>query len=106
MNENLGEKGEAATTFQFNITLLILSVLFTKIGEKRGNFYQGKWRDLQMKGTFKNTELNFDDHRCLSWSEDSKCLWTHGKNGTSLDQKWVNVCELTVKITPIFIRRE
>ena len=23
----------------------------------------------------------FDDHRRLSWSEESKCMWAHGKDG-------------------------
>ena len=40
-----------------------------------------KLRDLKMKGSHKQTEAKlkrFDDHGCLSRSEESKCLWTHG----------------------------
>ena len=25
----------------------------------------------------------FNDHRCLSQSEESKCMWTHGKDGAT-----------------------
>ena len=25
----------------------------------------------------------FDSHRCLSQSEESKCMWTHGKDGVT-----------------------
>ena len=35
-----------------------------------------------MKGTHKHMEaylIYFDDHRCVSQSEESKCMWTHGK---------------------------
>ena len=37
-----------------------------------------------MKGKHKHTEASlkhFGDHRCLSQSEESKCMWTHGKDG-------------------------
>ena len=26
--------------------------------------------------------IYFGDHRCLSRSEESKCMWTHGNGGT------------------------
>ena len=28
--------------------------------------------------------IYFNDHRCLSRSEESKCMWTHGKDGVTL----------------------
>ena len=43
-----------------------------------------KWRNLRRKVTYKylGTYLRyFDDHRCLSGSEESKCMWTPGKDG-------------------------
>ena len=46
----------------------------------------GKWRDLLKKGTHKHTEtylIYFKDHRNLSLSEESKCMWKHGKDGAS-----------------------
>ena len=24
-----------------------------------------------------------DNHKCLSWSEESKCIWTHGKDSAT-----------------------
>ena len=27
--------------------------------------------------------IYFDDYRCLSQSEESKCMWTHGKDGAT-----------------------
>ena len=43
-----------------------------------------------MKGTHKHTTASlkfFNDHRCLSHSEESKCLWKHGKDCTT----WVAI---------------
>jgi hypothetical protein len=39
-----------------------------------------KERVLQMKGIYKHKEATmkfYDNHRCLSWSEESKCVWNH-----------------------------
>ena len=41
-----------------------------------------------MKGTLKHMEAplkHFDDHRCLSQSEESKCMLTHGKYSTKCE---------------------
>ena len=40
-----------------------------------------------MKGSDKHTEALltcFDNRRCLSQSDESKCMWTHGKDVTTL----------------------
>ena len=37
-----------------------------------------------MKGTHKHTEallIHFDNHRCVSQSEECKYMWTNGKDG-------------------------
>ena len=50
-----------------------------KIGKERENSYW-KRRDLQTKVTHKHMETwmkYLGDHRCLSRSEESKCMWTH-----------------------------
>ena len=39
-----------------------------------------KWGDLRMKGRYKHRSIT-DYHRCLSQSEESKCTWTHSKDG-------------------------
>ena len=39
-----------------------------------------------MKGAHKHMGASlkpFHIHRCLSQSEESKCMWTHGKDGTT-----------------------
>ena len=56
----------------------------TKMEKERGNLLSlKKWRDLRKKGTHKHTEASlkrFNYHRCLSRSEESKCIWTHAKD--------------------------
>ena len=55
----------------------------TKNRKRKRNFLPKKWRDLRTKGIHKYTETYlkcFDDHRCLSRSEESKCMWTQGKD--------------------------
>ena len=52
----------------------------------KGKTVTKKLRDLWRKGTHKHMEtylIYFDNHRCLSLSEKSKCMWTHGKDGTT-----------------------
>ena len=42
-----------------------------------------------MKGTYEYMKASlkyFDDHRCLSQWEESKCIWIHGKDSA----KWVS----------------
>ena len=59
-------------------------VRITQKLEEREKFYQKKWRDLWLKSTHKHTETwlkRFNDHRCLSQSEESKFMWTYGKDG-------------------------
>ena len=61
------------------------------------------WRDLQMKGTHKHTEAElicFDNHRCISQSEESKCMWTHGKDGTK-DLFWSWKTSVIVEISQL-----
>ena len=51
---------------------------------QESNYTMKEWRDL-MKDVHKHMEAwlkHLDDHRCLSWSEESKCMWTHGKDST------------------------
>ena len=39
-----------------------------------------------MTGKHKHMEAElecFDDHSCISWSEESKCMWTHSKVGAT-----------------------
>ena len=53
-----------------------------KIWERKGKTLTNNWGDLQRKGTHKHNKSyskNFDDHKCLSQSEESKCKWTHNK---------------------------
>ena len=54
----------------------------TKIGKERGNSYQ---KQIWMKGTHKQTAylIHFNNHRCLSRSEESKCMWTRSKDSAS-----------------------
>ena len=55
-----------------------------------------------MKGSHKNTEASlkrFGNHRCLSQSEESKCMWTHGKDGALwvldvIDNTVINNCDM------------
>ena len=54
-----------------------------------------------MKGTYKHTKASmkhFYDHRCLYQSEESKCIWTHGKDG----DKW----QFRINATRIDARQE
>ena len=65
--------------------ILILNITNSLI-IKNGKTLNEKWRDLWRKGTHKHMETYlryFDDHRCLSQSEESKCMWTHGKDGAT-----------------------
>ena len=59
-----------------------MTAIYLYIGLERGNSCQ-KWRYLRMKRTHKHTEtelINFGNHRCLSHSEKSKCMWTNCKD--------------------------
>ena len=48
----------------------------------RKNSYRKLKRSLEKRHKHMETYLKyFDDHRCLSQSEGSKCMWTHGING-------------------------
>ena len=52
-----------------------------KIGKERGNCYRKHEEISGRKAHTKNTEAwlkCFDNHRCLSQSEESKCIWTCG----------------------------
>ena len=54
----------------------------TKCRKRKRKLLPKKWRDLWTKGTQKAWLKWFDNHRCLLQSEESKCMWTHGKGGT------------------------
>ena len=61
-------------------------MLYYKEWKKKGKSLTEKWRDLQRKGGHKHPEIYliyFDDHGCLSQSEESKCKWTHDKDGAT-----------------------
>ena len=61
--------------------------LLTKRAKERGNSCRKKWRILQMKDTHKHAEASlkrFGNHTCLSRSEESKCMWIHGKDGVTV----------------------
>ena len=56
--------------------------------KKKVNILQNKGKEIEKlkrrKGTHKHTETYlkyFDGHRCLSQSEESECIRTHGKDG-------------------------
>ena len=61
-----------------------------------------------MKGTYKHMEALeklFDDHRCLSRSDESECMLTHGKNGvTSLPCVHTHLLSSELPCVP-FIKR-
>ena len=52
-------------------------------------------RSLDESHTQTNGSLieNIDDHRCLSWSEQSKCMWIHGKDGHHMALSLLSVHE-------------
>jgi hypothetical protein len=57
-----------------------------KIRERKVKTLIRNWRDHQRTGTHKNTETesrHFDRHSRLFQSEESKCLWTHDKDGVT-----------------------
>ena len=56
-------------------------VIIQKYKKKEEILIEKNW-DIRMKSTHKHTKLHkhFDDHRCLSQSEESKCMWTHDKD--------------------------
>ena len=61
--------------------------------ERKGKIVTKKWRDLRRKGTHKHSETQlryFDDHRCLSRTEEGKCMWTHGINMILKAYSWTS----------------
>ena len=55
-------------------------VWITQKRKRKGKLLSKKLKDFQMKVTHKHTEaslIRFDNHRCLSQSEECKCMWTH-----------------------------
>ena len=48
-----------------------------KYRKRKRKLLAKKWRDLLMKVTQKDTGSLIEDHRCLSESEGSKCMWPH-----------------------------
>ena len=42
--------------------------------------------------------IYFGNHRCLSWSEESKCMWTQGNDGAM----WLAWCNLYLVFTYIY----
>ena len=57
-----------------------------KLRERKVKTLTRNWRDHQRTGTHKHTETvsrYFDRHGRLSQSEQSKCLWTHNKDGVT-----------------------
>ena len=58
---------------------------YLKIAKERGNSYR-KNEEISGWKTNKHTEASLkhlDDHRCFSRSEESKYVWTHGKDGAT-----------------------
>ena len=62
-----------------------------------------KWRDLWMK--VHTNLIYFGDHRCLSRSEESKCMWIHG-NDSAMWVFWkvyqVSVCLCVLSTWDLF----
>ena len=59
---------------------------YPKIRERKVKTLTRNWSDNCRTGTRKHTESvskYFDGHGCLSQSEESKCLWTHDKDGVT-----------------------
>ena len=60
------------------------NLFFYKLRERKGKTLTRDWRDHKRTGTHKHTETElryFDWHGRLSQSKESKCLWTHDKDG-------------------------
>ena len=38
-----------------------------------------------------------DNHRCLSQSEETKCMWTHNKDGSTFTLSWVRKTSVIVE---------
>ena len=52
--------------------------LLWKMGKERENSYWKIKRSFKERDTQTHGNLRyFDDHRCLSWSEEGKCMWTY-----------------------------
>ena len=82
--------------FFFNISNLILKFLMVLLIKNLLQFIHiylyipfclvWNWRDQKRTGTHKHTETvsrYFDWHSHLSQSKESKCLWTHDKDGVT-----------------------
>jgi hypothetical protein len=85
-----------------------------KLRERKVKTLTRNWRDHWRTGTHKHTETvsrYFDRHGRLFQSEESKCFWTHDKDGVTrlyrdistgtavfLNRKTVNVSEHTTKM--------
>ena len=57
-----------------------------KLRERKVKTLTRNWRDHRRTGTYKHTETvsrYFDWHGSLSQSKESKCLWTHDKDGAT-----------------------
>ena len=54
---------------------LSVIVICWKTHQKRDEISRWKYTQTQTHGNLRY----FSDHRCLSLSEESKCMWTHGK---------------------------
>ena len=68
------------------ITTSIYVSINHKLRERKVKTFTRNWRDHKMTGTHKHTETvsrYFDWHGRLSQSKESKCLWTHDKDGVT-----------------------
>ena len=67
----------------YSVSFICTEVRITQKMEKKGKTLIEKWRDLRRKGTHKYMEtylIYFNDHQCLSQSEEGKCMWTHSED--------------------------
>ena len=82
----------AILSFEIKVKLeishfLLILILYHKLRERKVKTLTRNWRDHWRTGAHKHTETvsrYFDRHGRLSQSEESKCLWTHDKEGTTL----------------------
>ena len=75
------QDGKQMDVYRFSYEFFL--IITQKSSKRKRKHLPKKWRDLRTKGTHKHTEASFklfDDHRYLSRSEESKCMWTQGND--------------------------
>ena len=69
-----------------NLNVRVVRSLCNKLRKRKVKTLTRNWRDHKMTGTHKHTETvtrYFDWHGSLPQSKESKCLWTHDKDGVT-----------------------